>query len=201
MATLTLPSTPGFTRVSWGLLANTQVGESPLTKSVQTFNLTGARWVGTFSLPPMKVADAGAWMGILAQLEGRSGRFYGSPPNKTPQGAAGGTPLVNGASQTGTSLITDGWPNSTLVLKAGDYIELANGELKMITVDATSNGSGQVTLSISPAIRTSPANNSAITTTNVKCTMMLTADDAGRWDRDHRRLYDVSFSGVEVWES
>lgn len=117
-------------------------------------------------------------------------------------GAHGGTPLVNGASQNVTyatatgantqSLVTDGWPNSTAVLKAGDVFTLAGvyavnpvpGEgasgktvmpyLQQFTViaDATSNGSGQATLTISPAIIVSgpyqtvsaaPADNAAIT--------------------------------------
>lgn len=117
-------------------------------------------------------------------------------------GAHGGTPLVNGASQNVTyanatgantqSLITDGWTASTAVLKAGDVFTIAGvkavnpvpGEgttgktvmsyLQQFTVisDATSDGSGNATLTISPAIITSgpfqtvdaaPADNAAIT--------------------------------------
>lgn len=80
--------------------------------------------------------------------------------------AHGGTPLVNGGSQTGTSLVTDGWPNSTLVLNAGDTFTLANvyevnpqtyestGRLQRFTVTAagTSSGTGTLTISISPGI-------------------------------------------------
>lgn len=102
-------------------------------------------------------------------------------------GTQGGTPLVNGASQTGTSLITDGWSNSiTNVLRAGDIFTIAGvyavnpitkdttGRLQqfVVTAAASSNGSGQTTLSIAPAISTSgttqnvsagPADNAAIT--------------------------------------
>lgn len=117
-------------------------------------------------------------------------------------GAHGGTPLVNGASQNVTyanatgantqSLITDGWTASTAVLKAGDVFTIAGvkavnpvpGEgttgktvmpyLQQFTVisDATSDGTGNATLTISPAIITSgpfqtvdaaPADNAAIT--------------------------------------
>lgn len=111
-------------------------------------------------------------------------------------GAHGGTPLVNGASQNTTyassgaaneqSLVTDGWSLSTAVLKAGDVFTLANvyavnpvskearSYLQQFVVksDATSDGSGNATLTISPAIITSgpyqtvdaaPADNAAIT--------------------------------------
>lgn len=82
-------------------------------------------------------------------------------------GARGGTPVVNGAGQTGASLITDGWSNSiTGVLKAGDIFTIAGmyavnpvtkqstGRLQQFTVtaDANSDGSGNSTLSISPSI-------------------------------------------------
>lgn len=107
----------------------------------------------------------------------------------------GSTPLVNGASQnvtyaaskdTGTqSLITDGWALSTAVLKEGDVFTIAGvnsvnrrsredtGELAQFVVrsDGTSDGSGDLTLTIAPAIITSgpyqtvtaaPADNAAI---------------------------------------
>lgn len=117
-------------------------------------------------------------------------------------GAHGGTPLVNGGSQNVTyanatgdntqSLVTDGWTASAAVLKAGDVITLAGvyavnpvpgegstGKTVMpylqeftVTADATADGSGNATLTISPAIITSgpfqtvsaaPADNAAIT--------------------------------------
>ena len=84
-------------------------------------------------------------------------------------GAGGGTPLVNGASQTGSTIATDGWPNSTLVLKAGDLVTFATGPTLVydITADVTSNGSGVATLPVSPNVFAggSPGNNDAITIT------------------------------------
>ena len=84
-------------------------------------------------------------------------------------GAGGGTPLVNGASQTGSTIATDGWPNSTLVLKAGDLVTFATGPNLVydITADVTSNGSGVATLPVSPNVFAggSPGNNNAITIT------------------------------------
>lgn len=103
-------------------------------------------------------------------------------------GVATGTPLVNGASQTGSSLATDGWTNDTTgILLDGDIITLAgvnsvnprskqdNGVLQQFVVTADANSgatTGPATLSISPAITTSgayqtvtasPADDAAIT--------------------------------------
>lgn len=85
---------------------------------------------------------------------------------------AASTPLTNGASQTGSSLITDGWANSqTGLLKKGDIFTVggvysvnpvsyqSTGRLQqfVVTADATSDGSGNSTISISPSIVTSGA--------------------------------------------
>ena len=76
------------------------------------------------------------------------------------------SPLVNGASQTGTSLVTDGWGSGgagATVLKAGDYLKLDNtAKVYMVTADATRDGSGNSTISIEPALITSPGNNEAV---------------------------------------
>jgi hypothetical protein len=112
---------------------------------------------------------------------GRYGRFDIFESNSLAThvvGAYGGTPLVNGASQSVTyavggdsnsqSLITDGWTNSvTNVLLAGDVITIAGvnsvnrrtrvdtGSLQTFTVisNATSGAStGPATLTVSPAM-------------------------------------------------
>lgn len=102
-------------------------------------------------------------------------------------GPLGGTPLVNGASQSGASLITDGWTAAAASrLKKGDVFTIANvfavnpqsrastGQLRqfVVTADVSSDGSGNVTIAISPSISASgqfqtvdslPADNAALT--------------------------------------
>lgn len=87
-------------------------------------------------------------------------------------GAHGGTPLVNTGSQTGASLVTDGWSTSvTGILKKNDLFTIAGvysvnpvtqqstGVLQTfrVTADVDSDGSGNATIPISPAITTSTA--------------------------------------------
>lgn len=81
-------------------------------------------------------------------------------------GAHGGTPLVNGADQTGATIVTDGWPTSTAVLNVGDTFTIANvyevnpqtyestGRLQrfVVTAAVTSDGSGNATIPISPSL-------------------------------------------------
>jgi hypothetical protein len=101
-------------------------------------------------------------------------------------GLRGGTPLVNVAGQTGTSLVTDGWTATTGAVKKGDIFVLdlvyganvqnhqSTGSLQqfVVTADTTADGSGNMTIPISPAIipsgafqtvTVSPADNAALT--------------------------------------
>lgn len=114
-------------------------------------------------------------------------------------GPLGGTPLVNGASQTGASLITDGWTAAAASrVKAGDVFTIANvyavnpitkqntGRLQqfVVTADGSSDGTGNLTLAISPSIVTSgkfqnvsagPADNAALTFTGTASTAYSTS--------------------------
>lgn len=91
-------------------------------------------------------------------------------------GNHGGTPLIKGAGQTGSSLAIDGCTNSTSkFLKEGDTFTIAGvyevhpqtkqstGELQRFVVkaDVDSSGTGTATISISPSI-----NDGTLTTTN-----------------------------------
>lgn len=133
--------------------------------------------------------------GSLGEIAGCDTFMAQNVPTHT-VGAHGGTPLVNGGSQNDayadvkdtneSSLVTDGWSLSTAVLKAGDIITIANVYavnpvtkatlpfLRQFVVksDVTSGGSGNATLTVSPAIISSgafqncsatPADNAAIT--------------------------------------
>lgn len=103
-------------------------------------------------------------------------------------GTLGGTPLTNGVPASGaTTLVTDGWTASVANrLKRGDVFTIANvyavnpqsrqstGQLRQFTVtsDVSSDGSGNATIAISPAIVLTgptqnvsalPADNAALT--------------------------------------
>src|SRR4030067_1132808 len=112
------------------------------------------------------------------------------------------TPLVNGASQSGASLIVDGFVASSTV-KQGDVFTLAgvyavNAETKqaynflqqfVATADVTLSGAGAGTLSISPSIVTSGAtqNVSAGPADNAALTFVDTASTAYRMNNSYHQ--------------
>lgn len=208
MATLTIPTTPGMKAVQFGLKANTQTFSSPLNSAVQTLELPGALWFGTFSIPPMTVDNLAAWQAFLVGLKGMAGRFYGYDPSRTsPRGiysAVSDTPLVQGASQTGESLITDGWRISgTGLLLPGDYFEVTSGgvkELHMILSQVDSDASGVATLSFGPQLRQSPNDNAAIVLTSPQVEMRLIDDGQALWNVAAANIAQgFSFSGIEAF--
>lgn len=101
-------------------------------------------------------------------------------------GAYAGAPLVNGANQTGSSLITDGWTATTSALNLGDIFTIAgvmavNPQSRqstaalqqfVVTGAQVADGAGNITIPIAPPITpagsfqttdSSPADNAAIT--------------------------------------
>lgn len=194
-----IPSTPGFVNSNFYILSNVQKFESPITKVVQRAVLSGGLWMASYSLPKMKRIQAAPWRAFFALLEGSANTFNAyDPENLSPQGVATGTPLVNGGSQTGSSLVTDGWTASTTnILMAGDYIKV-NGELKMVTSNVNSDSGGNATINIKPALRNSPSDDDAITVNNLTIEMFVLENDITSWEIDKNGIYlEKTFSAME----
>jgi hypothetical protein len=198
---LELPSTAGIMRVR--LAANDVVGavQSPFTAKQQIYRYTGQFWEADITLPPMKRDDAEYWISFLLKLNGPFGTFLlGDPNGATPRGVATGTPRVNGAGQTGGELITDGWtPDTTGILKAGDYIQMGQGlqsALYKVLDDVDSDASGNATLTLWPDLRSAYANDTIIYTQNTKGVFRLTNAQAG-WDINEAAIYGMTFGARE----
>ena len=188
------------------LIARNVVGvsTSPFTLKQQTYQFSGQRWEADIQLPAMQRDNAEEWVAFLMSLYGQKGTFLlGDPLGATAQGSAStaaGTPVVNGASQTGGTLAIDGLPASaTNYLKAGDYIQLgsaATAQLYKVLSDASSNGSGEATLDIWPDLRSSPADGATVVVANAKGVFRLN-DNATSWDINRMALYGIAFGAVE----
>jgi hypothetical protein len=188
MSTITWPSGIVPVDPEWGIKANTQVFVSDLNGSVQTVELPGARITCTLRLPPLERADAAQIEAFIAKLRGQANRaqipLFG---RRAPRGTWAGTPRVNNEagsptlSQTGTSLVCDGF-SASATIKAGDWFNIGSGgQLVMVTDDATANGSGQVTLSVQPPIRTAPADNTLLISTDPVLPTAILDDPHARW--------------------
>lgn len=191
MTTITFPSTPKPQTMSWRLVQPAQVNVSGWTGKRQVVASGRGWWECQFILPPIVgTTNINAWRAFTAQARGSANDFQ-VPVDPTAQSSASATPLVNGAGQTGRSLVTDGWPVSTTVLYAGQFVTIGD-QLLQLTSNITSNGSGQATISFEPAIRVSPSDNAAIEFKNPYCLMYLTEDPSYSVEAGY--VYNMSFN-------
>lgn len=201
MPAIDMPASPNFVSSRFGPETNSQVFTSPLTKATQRLLQGGTRRMFTGTLPHMTRAQAAEWKAFFDKLEGMVNTFNGFDPDcKTPRGPMSGTPLVKGGSETGSSLDIDGCTANVIGwgLK-GDYF-VVNSELKRLTANANTYGSGETTLSFKPALRSSPADNAPLTVQNATCLMILQDDMQGIWECNANGIYlPKTFTAIEVF--
>jgi hypothetical protein len=158
-----------------------QDGRVLILNSAANWNLATALSSGVYV---RSVAEP-AFKGFLASLANFEIYLDQNIQSQT-VGNYSGTPLVNGAGQTGSQIVTNGWTaNITGLLNVGDVFTMAGvnavnpmnlqstGSLQQFVVTATANtdGGGNSTIQIAPSITTtgayqtvsaSPANGAAL---------------------------------------
>lgn len=203
---LTAPvTTIGIQEIEFKAANVVSVSQSPFTYRQQVFQHPGQRWEVSVRIPPCKSDLANAWVSFLLSLKGQTGTFLlGDPNMKDPRGTAKdtpGTPVVNGGSQTGTSLDIDGLPlNETGYLLAGDYIQLGTGSdtfLHMVLNDVDTNGSGEATLDLWPDVRNAPSNNATVVVSDTKGHFRL-ANNVSAYSINSISSYGIEFQAYEV---
>jgi hypothetical protein len=110
-------------------------------------------------------------------------------------------PFVNGAGQTGESLVIDGAsPNEVGYLLPGDYIQLGSGStstLHKVLEQVDTDSSGNATLTLWPHIRTAPANNATVRVGNTVGRWRLSSGESS-WSVNEASIYGISFSCMEA---
>ncbi|MGO4326731.1 hypothetical protein AB4Z48_18045 [Cupriavidus sp. 2TAF22] len=194
MAILTFPDDILPSSAMFGLQSNTESFTSPLNRATQTVERPGALWKARLTFTTMNLQQQRRLKGLLAALNGMAGRIYlwphGSPVADiaaTPPAATmildfinqsyqiNGNPVVNGALSDFRLLPTKYWPAATIVLRAGEFLEVG-GELKMVTADVTSDAAGLASVPVAPPFRKAPANLAVVTLDKPKALMRLASD-------------------------
>ena len=175
---------------------------SPFTLQQQIQAHQGQIWMVDIKLKQLKGASAQEWIAALLSLNGIQGTFYlGDPALRAPRGTHPGTPVVDGASQTGQMLNTEGWTiTQTGILLAGDWIQLGTGltqRIYRILKDINSDGNGKASLDIWPRLRESPANHDSVIIHNTMGIFRM-SDNEMPWDIEYSLLYGFEFSVIEA---
>jgi hypothetical protein len=188
-----VPSVPGARSIEFTATDAVGAVVSPFTgqQQIQSWQ---AGWLGaTVSMPPMKDAQARAWVAFLLSCNGVENIFQlGDPMRKAPLGSGAGAPEVNGADQTGFTLATKGWTASAAgVLLPGDLLQVGY-RLYTNVYPVNADISGEAIINIWPNLRESPADSTSIVLANTTGIWRL-ADNARRWSISAMKTYGVQF--------
>ncbi|WP_313671447.1 hypothetical protein [Sandarakinorhabdus sp.] len=129
------------------LVGLTQSHQSPFDGTLQTLEMPGARWEFTATWPVLGPDDRRLMVAFLSSLRGMAGRFFFSPAQWSPRRATGGgTPVIDGDFQAGTTLATRGWTALGQAMRAGDWLSYVDTRgrrrLHMVVADASADASG-----------------------------------------------------------
>lgn len=195
---LTLPTVGGISEIEWNKESSVIAQESPFSKKIKVSDWGGKRHSAMVEVAPMHANDARKWEAFFLSLNGMEGTFWLPPTvDNVITGLGAGTPLVNGGSQSGQELVTDGWDASqTGVLKAGDWMQVGN-YLYRILEDEDSDISGNATFDIWPNLRSIPADNDPITITNPKGLFRVAAMPKLKYDRN-QHCTGFKFEAIEA---
>lgn len=152
-------------RVRRQLSASRAFATSPFTGTQQVQDWGGRWWEYEIEFAVTQGANARRLSVFLDALEGGVGTFILRDPSIS-QPVGINNCLVNGTSQTGTSLVTDGWVGPGL--RAGDFFSLGLGatlRLYRVTADVVLT-SGAGTIQFVPPLRSSPADNQIVNNIN-----------------------------------
>ncbi|MDG3040434.1 hypothetical protein [Roseicyclus marinus] len=131
------------------------------TEQVQDWG--GRWWEYDITIAASRDENARALGALFAQIVD-VGRFLFADPDAETSSSLG-TPVVDGASQTGGTLNVTGLAAGSPLIKAGAFLSLGTeGDTRFhrILADVTPDGSGNAALSIVPSLRSSPANGAAV---------------------------------------
>lgn len=161
MTDYTWPSALIPSSSEWTYNSNTSTFVSPFTGATRTYARGGDRWSVALTFNAVKDSSLkGQLQAFLAKLRGQANRAVLPNHAYRRRGTQSADVLVNGASQTGATLNVDGATVGATLL-AGDMISVGS-RFHMVVADATANGSGQMALTLSPPLRTSPADNATV---------------------------------------
>ena len=174
--------------------------ESPFSFAEKVYDWGGQMWAIEGALPRMTRDDAAQYEAFILKLNGRQGTFLFPVFETTPRGVATGTPVVNGAGQSGNVLSVSGFtPSTTGIMRAGDWLQIGTGattRLYRVLDDANSDGAGDVDLTVWPRLRSSPSDGATVIVNNCKGLFRLV--DAVPVDIDTNKTYGMSFQALEA---
>ena len=194
------PTSPNFRSLNFKDNRPTLVNQT-LSGKKQVRQIGGQYFSFTVQMPPLQQERA---QEVFAFLQKQKGSFEDftivAPLDNLGAGKAETDIQVVGAHTSGdASIVLDGFTASqTGALKAGDIIKFANhSKVYMVQSDIDSDGTGALTVLISPNLVASLADNEAVTVNKPSFTVYLESNEI-MYSTDASGFYSISFDVREV---
>lgn len=194
------PTSPNFRSLNFKDNRPTLVNQT-LSGKKQVRQIGSQYFSFTVQMPPLQQEKA---QEVFAFLQKQKGSFEDftivAPLDNLGAGKAETDIQVVGAHTSGdASIVLDGFTASqTGALKAGDIIKFANhSKVYMVQSDIDSDGSGALTVLISPNLVASLADNEAVTVNKPSFTVYLESNEI-MYSTDASGFYSISFDVREV---
>lgn len=207
MSILTIPTGLKVKRIEWGQRrADLEFGSGDTGVS-QVRLLAPARWYAAIVCPDyLSPANAAIWRDLTLRLQGRVNQLaMYDMSNPAPRGTMRGTlTLASAAAQGATTLsITGGVSQAGTTLLAGDWIGVGAGatrQLVNVAADATANGSGVISVTISQPMRLAQLIAAAVTWDKPTALFRQTGSES-TWSFERKARSGHSLDLIESWES
>jgi hypothetical protein len=166
MSVVTFPSALKVAKASWAqqrndISFNSVFGSQAVEGSAPTWNVT-------LESPPGLESDGGGWQSLIMQLCGKTNQLaLWNHARPVPLGTMRGTMTLNSdASQGATTLSIVASGQNAKTLLQGDLLgigTLLTQQVVMVVSDATSDGSGVISVTVEPALRNAFSSGEAVT--------------------------------------
>lgn len=207
MSILIIPTGLKVKRIEWGQRRSDLEFGSGDTGVSQVRVLAPSRWYAAIVCPDyLSAAEAAVWRDLVLRLQGRVNQLaMYDMSNPAPRGTMRGTlTLASAAAQGATTLsITGGAGQAGTTLLAGDWIGIGSGttrQLVAVAADATADGSGVISVTISQPMRLAQLIAAPVTWDKPTALFRQTGTEAS-WSFERQVRTGHSLDLIESWES
>ncbi len=176
------------------LVSATAVSASPFTGTEEVQDWGGEWWDYAIEMARTTGRDGRRLSAFLAALGGPRGRFlFRDPTIRQPGSMLAAS--VSGGFQSGSTLVTAGWPPFSAPLQAGDFFSLgtdAQTRLHQLTADVATDEAGEATLAFVPRLRSSPVDGAPLEIAAPAVVLRLTAPVPTRIGRADSFLFTLA---------
>ncbi|MCE2597197.1 hypothetical protein K6Y31_20700 [Motilimonas cestriensis] len=184
--------------INWQLDFNVKTFPSVYSRKEHHVKWPGNQWKAELIYNNLTYDEVCELRADLADLHGVTGSFTLHHMGfDTLRGTGTGAPVTSVVTLGGKALVTNGWGANQIVLKKGDYFSV-NGELKVVTADAQTNGGGGVTVLFAPPLHRNVPAGTPLELNRPSCTMRLRDNNQLNFSCRPGQRANITISCVEV---